>query len=121
MIVADTDQNARNSGDIRLAEYARPGRGMPTYALGGANEGGTTAGAGGAAAGREWRAAAPRAAAEAGMIDKIGGGHSGGGARAMDTEQAAMLALIGQGSLAADIPTDDGERLDKEAGTDGAT
>ena len=62
-----------------------------------------------------------RAAAEAGMIDKIGGGHSGGGARRMDTEQAAMLALIGQGSLAADIPTDDGERLDKEAGTDGAT
>lgn len=61
-----------------------------------------------------------RAAAEAGMIDKIGGGQSGGGARRMDTEQAAMLALVGQGSLAADIPTDDGERLDKEAGTDGA-
>jgi hypothetical protein len=58
-----------------------------------------------------------RAAAEAGMVDKIGGWH--GGARAMDTEQAAMLELIGQGSLAADLPTDDGERLDKETGTDG--
>ena len=54
------------------------------------------------------------------MIDKIGGGHGGSAARGMDTEQAAMLELIGQGSLAADIPTDDGERLDRETGTDGA-
>jgi hypothetical protein len=61
-----------------------------------------------------------RAAAEAGMLDKIGGGGGGGGGSAtMDTEQAAMLELMGQGRLAADIPTDDGERLDKETGTDG--
>ena len=58
-----------------------------------------------------------RAAAEAGMIDKIGGR----GVRAMDTEQAAMLELIGHGRLAADVPTDDGERLDKETGTDGVS
>jgi len=58
-----------------------------------------------------------RAAAEAGMIDKIAGGP--GGARAMDTEQAAMLELIGHGSLAADLPTDDGDRVDKETGIDG--
>ena len=60
-----------------------------------------------------------RAAAEAGMIDKIGGGHTGRGM--MDTEQAAMLELIGHGRLAADVPTDDGERLDKETGTDGVS
>ena len=53
------------------------------------------------------------------MIDKIGGGHTGRGM--MDTEQAAMLELIGHGRLAADVPTDDGERLDKETGTDGVS
>lgn len=61
-----------------------------------------------------------RAAAEAGMTDKIGGGQRGGGTTTMDTEQAAMLELVGRGRLAADIPTDDADRLDKETGTDGS-
>jgi hypothetical protein len=53
------------------------------------------------------------------MVDKIGGGHAGRGM--MDTQQAAMLELIGHGRLAADAPTADGERLDKETDTDGVT
>jgi hypothetical protein len=57
-----------------------------------------------------------RAAAEAGMMDKIG--TSSGGGRRMDPEASAMLELVGQGSLAADLPLDDGGRLDREAGTD---
>ena len=58
-----------------------------------------------------------RAAAEAGMLDKIGASTSGGTAR-MDAGAIAMLELVGQGSLAADLPVDDGERLDREAGMD---